>query len=216
MSGDGIANRLVRAEQTMEGYDWYDRLPKVESLRFIIKQGPAIHVDTMCEDLLNLADPAVDAIAAELTVNEQGLEQVYQLNTDMLLQPDDNWDLQGANIVVVRDFESASSKLTPGILADYLDAAYFCHSDDKDCDSFDTQLRAWREESLHLAATLLEGKAGADRLAISMAFDRHLKWLVPQGHRLTLSFAGDVLDFDITPEAAATDVGEGQGGSTCA
>lgn len=216
VSGDQIAARLVRAEQRLAGYDWYDRLPRVESLRFVVKQGAAIYVDTMGGDLLNLADPAVDAIAAELTVTEHGFEQVYQLNTDMLLQPDDNYDLLGASIAVVRDLESASSKLTPGILSDYLDAAYFCSSDDRDCDSFDTQLRAWREESLHLAATLLEGKAGADRLALAMAFDRHLKWLVPAGHRLTLSFAGDALDFDITPAAAATDTGEGQGGSTCA
>jgi hypothetical protein len=203
VSGRNLAPRLARSEAGFDGYDWYDRLARVERLRFVLKQGAAIYVEMLAGDLLNLEDPAVDAIAAELTVNEQALEQVYQLGTDMLLQSDDNYDLAGASIAVVRGFASEIGPLTPGILADYLDAAYFCHSDDRDCDSFDTQLRAWREDSILLAATALEGKGSADRLAVEMAFDRHLKWLVPKEQRLTLSIAGDVLDIAFTPEPPA-------------
>lgn len=203
VSGQALAGRLVRAEPAFAGYEWYDQLARLESLRFVIKQGDAIYVDTLSDDRLNLEDPSVDAIAAELTVNERGLEQVYQLNTDLLLQSEDNYDLDGASIAVVRGLVSDIGRLTPGILADYLDAAYFCSSDDRDCDSFDTQLRAWREDSIRVAATVLEGRGSADLLMLRMAFDRHLRWLVPQEQRLTLSFAGDSLDIAITPEPAA-------------
>ncbi len=201
VSGDGVATRLVRSEPGFIGYDWYDRLGAVESLRFIVKQGAAIYVDTLGADVLNLADPQVDAIAAELTVIMDGLPQVFQLNTDLLLQPDDNYELGCASIAVVKGGVAGTDALTPAILADYLDNAYFCSSDDRDCDSFDTQLRAWREDSIRIAAVILEGEAAADRIALEMAFDRHLKWLVPKGQRLTLSFAGDVLDIAITSEA---------------
>ena len=197
VSGNAIGSRLARSEHRLKGYDWYDALPAVETLRFIVKQGAAIHVDTLNEGVLNLADPSVDAIAAELTVIEDGIPQVYHLSSDMLLQPDENYDLEGASIAVVKGFACCVAALSPAILAEYLDRAYFCHSDDSDCDSFDTQLRAWRDDSIRIAAVVMEGEAAADRLALELAFDRHLKWLVPKGHRLTLSFAGDVLEIDI-------------------
>ena len=203
VSGNEIGPRLARAESRLKGYDWYDALPAVESLRFIVKQGASIHADMLGGDLLNLADPDVDAIAAELTVIQDGLPQVFALGTDMLLQPDDNYDLEGASIAVVKGLLSCAPALSPAILADYLDKAYFCHSDDHDCDSFDTQLRAWRDDSIRIAAVVMEGEAAADRLALELAFDRHLRWLVPKGHRLTLSYAGDALEIAIVADGAA-------------
>ncbi|MFZ4747841.1 MAG: ATP-binding protein [Sphingomonas sp.] len=203
VSNNAMSERLVRAEARLAGYDWYDRLARVESLRFVIKQGSAIYVDTLCGDLLNLDNPAVDAIAAELTVNEHGLEQVYQLNTDMLLQTDDNWDLEGASIAVVRGFESAICKLTPGILADYLDAAYFCHSDDRDCDSFDTQLRYWRSQSIILATSLLQGEEAATVASIEAAFHENLRWLIPADRVLRLEHGPSGTTIVLEPLAAA-------------
>jgi hypothetical protein len=121
----------------------------------------------------------------------------------MLLQTDDNCDLEGASIAVVRGFESATCKLTPGILADYLDAAYFCHSDDRDCDSFDTQLRYWRSQSIILATSLLQGEEAATVASIEAAFHENLRWLIPADRVLRLEHGPSGTTIVLEPLAAA-------------
>ena len=204
LSGHRLRDRLVRSEATFAGYGWYDRLATVETLRFVVQQGDAVHVvGEDVEDGLTLEDPRVDAIAVELTVLGHCLPEVYQLNTDLLLLPNDEHDLDQAPISVVPNLAAATvTPLSPAILAAYLDAAYFCASDDRDCDSFDTQLRAWQDDSLHRAATLLEGQDAATARAIEAAFRRHIAWMVPSGSRLAVSFAEPAFDIVITPMPA--------------
>jgi hypothetical protein len=201
-SRDAIAGTLVRSEPAFKGYDWYDRLSQVESLRFIVKQGTAIYVDTLGGDLINLADRQVDAIAAELTIITDGLPQVHQLNTDLLLQPDENYDLDGASIAVVKGGVAGAEPLTPTILAEYLDNAYFCHSDDSNCDSFDTQLRYWQKDSRHLAVRTLLGDDEAVSDSILQAFLDSVAWLVPQGSRLWLHHEKGETTISLEPAAA--------------
>jgi len=198
-----IAAKLVRSAPAFKGYDWYDCLGTVENLRFIVKQGRAIYVDLADGDLLNLADLQVDAIAAELTVITDGLPQVHQLNTDLLLQPDENYDLDAASIAVVKGGIAGADPLTPAILAEYLDNAYFCHSDDTDCDSFDTQLRCWQKDSRHLAVRTLLGNDEAVRDSILQAFLDTVAWLVPQGSRLWLHHEKGATTISLEPVAAS-------------
>jgi hypothetical protein len=197
-----IGPNLVRAEARFKGYDWYDALSAVESLRFIVEQGTAIYVDLLGGDLLNLANRQVDAIAAELTIITEGLLQVHQLNTDLLLQPDEGYDLDEASIAVVKGGIVGADPLTPAILAEYLDKAYFCHSDDSDSDSFDTQLRYWQKDSRHLAVRTLLGDDEAVRDSILQAFLDSVTWLVPQGSKLRLCHQSGETTINLEPVAA--------------
>jgi hypothetical protein len=203
VSRDAIAGTLVRSEPAFKGYDWYDGLRQVESLRFIVKQGAAVYVDLAGGDLLNLTDRQVDAIAAELTIITDCLPQVHQLNTDLLLQPDENYDLDGASIAVVKGGIAGAGPLTPAILAEYLDNAYFCHSDDSNCDSFDTQLRYWQKDSRHLAVRTLLGDDEAVSDSILQAFLDSVAWLVPQGSRLWLHHEKGATIISLEPVAAS-------------
>lgn len=74
---------------------------------------------------------------------EHCLPQVEQRNTELLMLAQDYCDLDETPIAVVPGFAAASvTPLMPKILAAYLDAAFFASSNDRDCNSFDTQLRA--------------------------------------------------------------------------
>ena len=104
----------------------------------------------------------------------------------------------------MRGFTNASAPpLTPKILAAYLDAALFASPDDRDCDSFDTRLRAWQDDSTNIAVTSLENQDAANAQAIEAAYPSH-RWMIPSGNRLTLSFADSAVDIVTTPGLALT------------
>ena len=114
-------------------------------------------------------------------------------------------NLDEAPIAVVPGSTAASAMpLTPKILAAYLDAAFFASSDDRDCGSFDTQLRARQDDSTNLAVTSLENQDAANAQAIEAAFRRRIAWMIPSGKRLALSFADSAVDIVTTPGLALT------------
>ena len=199
MSQAAIGRRLVRAEPDLEGYQWYNRLCALEAMRVVVKQGDVIHIIDDSTDDPDLGDGRVDAIAVELGIWQFGAKQVHQLNTDLLLLPNDAYDLDTAVVAIVRDFASGGQPMIPALLSFYLDAAYFVSSDDSDCDSWDTQLRAFQTESRRRALTLLDGAEAATRAAIEDAFRNHVAWLVPTDCCLALTLTGGVLDVAVMP-----------------
>ena len=129
---------------------------------------------------------------------------MLQRNTDLLMLPQEYCNLDEAPIAVVPGSTAASAMpLTPKILAAYLDAAFFASSDDRDCGSFDTQLRARQDDSTNLAVTSLENQDAANAQAIEAAFPSH-RWMIPSGNRLALSFADSAVDIVTTPGLALT------------
>ena len=203
VSQAAIGRRLVRAEADLEGYGWYDRLCALETMRVIVKQGDTIHVLEPDSAQPDLGDGPADAIALELSLWQQGALQIHQLNTDLLLLPADEYDTDVGAVAIVRDFASGSRPMTPALLRYYLDAAFFLPSDDRDGDSWDTQLRTFRVVSRRLALTLLEGADAATRVAIENAVHHHIASLVPAGHRLALTLADGHVDIALVPVPGA-------------
>ena len=198
-----FAGLLVRSEPAFAGYRWYDDLACIDDLRFIVQQNGTIHIDDENGDVFNLEVPQVDAISVELTVIRNGISGVHDLPSDLLLQPDDNYDLDGASIMVVRGFLGTDAPLTPAILAHYLDCAYFCASDDRECDSFDTQLRYWQTQSINIAISLLQGAETATVASIEAAFLDHIRWLVPTDRVLRLEHGPSGTTIVLEPATAA-------------
>ncbi len=206
VSNSNLGGLLVRGDPDLTGYRWYNDLPRVTTLHFVVAAGD--RVITVGDDLeakLDTDDQVVDAITAELTIVDRGgVAKQLTMTTDVLVLPnDDCWDLDNAPIAVVPAFGANAGAdfepLTPVVLASILDAAFFESSDDRNADSFDSQLRDWRDDSMRRAVTLLEGKDAANRLAIVEAFNRHIAWLLPQGHCLLLTAMNGEVHVSIAP-----------------
>ncbi len=204
LNKSSFADLLVRSEPAFAGYRWYDDLAFIDDLRFIVQQNGAIHIDEENGATFDLEIPQVDAIAAELTVVRNGIAGVHDLPSDLLLQPDDNYDLDSASIMVVRGFLGTDVPLTPSILAHHIDCAYFCASDDHECDSYDTQLRYWETQSINLAISLLQGAEAATVASIEAAFLEHIRWLVPQDRAVRIEHGPAGTTIVLEPISAAT------------
>lgn len=144
----------------------------------------------------------VDAIHIDLTIMQYGRDLRMCLPTDLLLQPDDNYDLDNCSFAVVPREPDDGLWLSPEVLAGYFDRAYFCTSDDRECDSFDTQLRGWQEASYTLAVRTVQGAETATRVAIEQAFNQHVGWLIPRGTIVTLTYVDNGATAVIVPNAA--------------
>ncbi len=172
-------------------------------MRVVVKQGDVIHIIDDSANDPDLGDGRVDAIAVELGIWQFGAKQVHQLNTDLLLLSTDDYDIDVGGVAIVRDFASGAKPMIPALLGYYLDAAFFLSSDDRDCDSWNTQLRAFQTVSRRLALTLVEGADAATRITIEDAFHDHIAWLVPAGRRLALTFAEGHVDIALMPVPGA-------------
>lgn len=84
-----------------------------------------------------------------------------------------------------RIFVAEDAMVTPGDLADLIEAAIFCPSDDADDDSWETQRRDFRFDAFARANTILLGAEAAVVERIRGQLSHEVAWLVPEGKVLT-------------------------------
>jgi hypothetical protein len=191
-----LRERLVAACPAYEGYRWYDRIPRLANIRFdVVHDGGAFTIDDALTEPM-LAD---HLRATEITFRAdlRDGDQLISISEDIdvaFVSDDVSWAGLEAVRIVYRD------TLPPGDLADLLDAAYFCPFEDADCDSWDTQHRAFETEARECAVTLLRGidEAICDQFRCLL---RDNRWLVPKGVTLQLSVGGDSIEVQLTREA---------------
>ena len=185
----GIIHRLFQAEPAMGGFAWYDSLNYAHTITFSYTAN-AIFADMQPlrelleedENNINLCPERIDAAMVNLKIRDQrGNLTTMGLATDILLirdyeeQPDLNVAMATKN-----------TSINPADLADMIVDAYFSPSDDKDADSFETQLQCHYAESLNLAECLLVSPEEAQRTAITNAVYRHIVFMLPPDTTLTV------------------------------
>lgn len=192
-----LDGRLVHEERALQGYCWYDALPRLLSCSFVMKRDDVSHryADDVALPDDFLSGP-VEALTAEIVLTSGGVDSsrptVCSLPVDMLVCNNAAWSIDEATIL----FDSAAD-VEPGALADLIYASLFSCSDDHDSDSWETQSLAFERQALNLANELLLGEDEALLAQLRAAVFEHVQWLIPAGRNLTISADRNALSLAI-------------------
>lgn len=176
----------VYEQTSYAGYIWYDRIPRIDDLHFMLEFEGARH--RYCPDSLDVELPSerVPAISLHFTIVDQagtdgiGEERSFPISV-LICDSGSSW-LGDTQVFVTED-----ATITPSELADLIEAAVFCAGDDADCDSWETQRRDFQAEAFARANTILLGAEAAALARIRAQLHDEIAWLVPDGKILTAS-----------------------------
>lgn len=196
-----LGGRLVHEERGLEGYRWYDGLPRLLSCAFVMKRDGVLHRyadDVALPD--DFASGAVEELTAEILLTSGGAgasePTVHRLPVDMLACNNATWSIDEATIVF-----DAKADVQPAALADLIHASLFCASDDGDCDSWETQSSDFERQAINLANELLLGEDEALLARLRAAVLDHVQWLIPEGRSLTVSAERSALSLALAESA---------------
>lgn len=199
--GSPLDGRLVHEERGLEGYRWYDTLPRLLSCSFTMKRDGVSHRyadDAALPD--DFMSGPVEALTAEIVLHPGGENPseptIRCIPADILVCNNASWTLDEATI-----FIDSEADVQPGALADLIYASLFCYSDDHDSDSWETQSLAFERQALNLANELLLGEDEALLAQLRAAVFEHVQWLIPEGRSLTVSASRNALSIDLAQAA---------------
>lgn len=193
-----IRENMAEQHTPYEGYSWYDRLPKFCNPRFYIDASGSSYAngENGCCPVL---DSHIEATGIELRYNlthaASETEREFRVPADVsFISPDDRWgdDLDNISIAYV-----CSDSLTPEDLADLIEEAFFCASDDCEADSWDTQHDRFVRDARELATRLLHGENAAIRTQFADHLDR-IRWMFPKGKIVTIRIADEKMEVSVS------------------
>ncbi|WP_454887339.1 ATP-binding protein [Sphingomonas oryzagri] len=195
--GEALGGRLVDAEPRLAGYGWYDALPRITDLRFTIRSGDAIHRHDEATPLPAMSSGYVDDIRLEPVFADGRPAPSLPVGVLIERDPDGCDDLADTTILLTRD-----AGMDVAGLADLLEKAAFCPSDDVAADSRETQLDDFRAEARGIAAELLLD----DDQAVLLRIEDHLRkarWLLPEGRSVAIAFGRDHIELAFVAQPPA-------------
>jgi hypothetical protein len=183
-----LPGRLVHAEPSFEGYGWYDSLPIISDLRFLIER-KGIAYEATGEDTLpgEMESGPVDAMSLTLAIDPSTLSasvpERITIPANMMI--DTRGLYCGVDDVILLWTKHTPLEIDDAV--DFMERACFCYDDDCSSDSYDTQIYDFREEAHRLACELLLTGDQAALLGIERAFQRTIQWLIPEGRTLSIT-----------------------------
>ena len=194
-----FVSRLAECEPAMQGYAWYDALPRITSMGFEIdKDGHSSRFDP--SELPDVTSGVADRLELVVGISGPGGAEVIRVPAPVAILYDDSiiWDFEEAAIVL-----GSADAISPSDLVELLEGACFCSSDDREADSWDTQNTRFRLDAQEVATRLLLGDDAAliERLRAILAY--RVQWFIPQGRQLTAVIRRDGLDIRICGPVAA-------------
>ena len=184
-----IDGALVRSDDSFAGYAWYDRLPRISDLRFVIEHETQFHqIGGDDEPLPDTVESGpVDSIVLDFAIGagdrSDPQSERISIPADVVIDLQDHYC--GVEDVILLWARSAT--IDPDDAADLLENACFCFDEDRGGDSYDTQLREFRAEARHLATSLLLSEEAAALQRIRTTLQDELCWLIPEGRTLSVT-----------------------------
>ena len=179
----GTAPRLMEANKDLEGYDWYDKLPKAESLTITVTTGGEDrNLQELRDNNESLEGHRPDRIAFTLeTVDGDGKQATIVLPSDLAFENEEE-DYMDDNKPLV----TKGSDISVQDLAEIMQDSYFHPSDDSDSDSYDTQKDNHHDACEKIALVHLSSADDAVKTALTNVIKRHALWEVPHGTVATI------------------------------
>ncbi len=186
---NAIAERLFETDRRLEGYGWYDAIPRIVNIHTeVTVNGRAYALDaypvrerTGAPETPFSARPESICISLAVTPAE-GPGHIVDLATDIAFAGE-AWSWVHDALPLV----TADSDLEPYQLAQLLRAGFFSPSDHSDADSWERQRNVFEQDALHIALRLLASDDEARRTTIADAVARELFWLIPHDRGAEIS-----------------------------
>ena len=189
---NGLAERLFEPDRRLDGYAWYDALPRIAALRAEVTAGgrtQALDAHEAPERTGASKAPLPerpDAIRIRLAVRApDGAGDSIELSADVAFAGE-AWCWVGDALPLV----TADSGLEPRELAELLRDAFYCPCDDAGADSWERQRADFEADALHIATRLLVSDDEARRRSIADAVERDLIWLIPRDRGVDIAVRG--------------------------
>ena len=187
--GNAVAERLFETDRRLEGYGWYDAIPRIVNIHTdVTVEGRTCALDAYpVPERTGAAEAPLparpDAISISLAVRPAtGPGRTLELATDLAFAGEAwSWVHDAMPLV------TAHSDLEPYQLAPLLRTAFFSPSDDADADSWERQRDVFEQDALHIALRLLASDDEARRTTIADAVSRELFWLIPHDRGAEIS-----------------------------
>jgi hypothetical protein len=187
-TGRPLGGTLVREVHALQGYAWYDELPRVTGVSFHVDSDAGIYDYNSNSPLPEgIESGRVGAITLEIAVSasrETSIEsEVLGFRTDILIAPDKGWcpDIEMSTILLASD-----TTMSPMSLAVLLDMACFSFHDDCDNDSWQTQHSYFEKQARNIANEILLGEETAIIERIRDALQDEVSWLIPEGRKISI------------------------------
>ena len=206
---NGAERRLLAANPNLEGYSWYDRLPKATSVSVCVTdQGKTLDLTTLREEGEILENGRPERIHVSIHGQDQtGNPFAINLETDVAFENEEKEDMEDNRPIVTAD-----SGISPAALTQLLEDAFFVPSCDSDDDSYYTQQNRHEEASRLIAISLLESPEEAAIHAITKAAVDHMYFIVPDGTTATITInRADKIPFSQTVAVSIDDAGYSEG-----
>ena len=179
---NGVARPLFEPDRRLEGYGWYDALPRIAGIRTeVTADGRTRALDDWpapARPGAPAAPPTQRPESIRIRADVRGIKaarRTLDLPADLAFAGE-AWTRVGDALPLV----TATSAVKPRKLADLLYDAFFCPSDDADADSWERQRADFEAEALHVATRLLVSDDEARLRSIADAVERELFWLIPR------------------------------------
>ena len=202
VNGDKIA--LFSPSSALEGFGWYDRLPRLKSVKWFVTTSGG---ETECEDLCEITKKTwVRNIRAEFTLQYgNGRTEVEAFHTDVLLTgyPYSGSIYEFAPIIIKQ------SGICADQLMELLFGAHFVESDDEDALPVEEQELFFKDDCRELAFGLLHSPEAGQRESIRALSVRCLAPRLSDGQIAMLTITQDDVSVRLSvdkteDEAAAT------------
>ena len=204
----GITSRLFEADRRLDGYGWYDALPRLTDVNARIVIDGATYTDQELHKRAKAPAPnggapgdspppgdRADSILMSADIaRPDGTPDCIEIPADVVFLDTEYGWLSDACPVIVSD-----SDIGAGELADLLRLAYFCASDDSDADSYATQLARFDAEALRMALEHVASPDEATRTAIAHAVWQDIHWLMPRDRTVDIAIRGNDVSVNLGP-----------------
>ncbi|GAA0309188.1 hypothetical protein GCM10009087_19030 [Sphingomonas oligophenolica] len=202
-SGTPLGRRPVRANDAFAGYRWYDALPRVTDIAFIIDTDIGIVRYADGEVLpTDVVSGRVDEITLQVIIelpDAPGNSEWYSLPLEALVCRNDGYGNLDEAVILV----SRNAAIKPGTLAWLIEASCFSYDEDHDSDSWGTQHRAFEKSARQIANEILLGEEQALLERIRDAIADEVIWLIPKGRSITLLAGDDAMTLSFLPQDTA-------------
>ncbi|RQW46139.1 ATP-binding protein [Novosphingobium sp. LASN5T] len=209
LRGEVLGGTLVREQSAFAGYRWYDSLPRICSLSFVIGAGDSeVRYEESEATPPDLVSGQVASIMLDVAVSssQDGTAKsvTYSLPVDVLILPEDGWSTDLDETVILL---SPKCAIDPCDLADLLIDICFCACDDVDADSWETQQRNFQMRAGQIANALLLGEDAAILARIRDVIQEEIRWLIPLGRQVSMLAGGNGVELTFVANAIAHDPG---------
>ena len=184
-----LRDRLVRADDALAGYEWYDELTQIERILLVARNsGGGKHriADSNGErcDLPENRETKTIVLELRTRTGNGRPGETITIATDVALHaPEEDWC---GTVDEVTAVIADGSTINVTTLSEMITTAYFLASDDVECDSFETQKRAFEEDAQEYATRLLLNEAEALRQRVANAVSDLIAWYVPSDKTVTI------------------------------